>query len=74
MLINTYTKGAFGVIKVLEDLTLHANPSTLKRIVEDFVAKGVLNVAFSFTPATFPSSRLMAHRANCSREKAESSR
>jgi len=60
MLINTYTKGKFGVIKVLEDLTLHANPSTLKRLVEDFVAKGILNVAFSFTPATFPSSRLMA--------------
>ena len=60
MLINTYTTGKFGVIKVLEDLTLHANPSTLKRMVEDFVAKGIMNVAFSFTPKTFPSSRLMA--------------
>jgi hypothetical protein len=60
MLINTYTKGKFGVINVLEDLTLHANPSSLKTIVDDFASKGVLHVAFAFTPNTFPSSRLMS--------------
>jgi anti-anti-sigma regulatory factor len=64
MLINTYTKGKFGVINVLEDLTLHANPSSLKTIVDDFASKGVLHVAFAFTPNTFPSSRLMAVLVN----------
>jgi hypothetical protein len=60
MLLNTYVRGKFGIIQVLEDLTIHTDPSPLRRMVDDFAQKGVVNVAFSFTPKTFPSSRLMA--------------
>jgi anti-anti-sigma regulatory factor len=60
MLFSTYTRARYGIIKVLEDLTIHTDPGTLKRLVEDFTHKGIYNIAFSFTPRTFPSSRLMA--------------
>ncbi|EFK95005.1 hypothetical protein LDC_2983 [sediment metagenome] len=60
MLLDTYRRGRFGIIKVLEDLTIHTDPGPLKRIVEDYLQKGIVKVAFSFTSRTFPSSRLMA--------------
>ena len=60
MLLDTYKRGKFGIIKVYEDLTIHTDPSPLRRIVEDYVQKGIKQIAFNFTPKTFPSSRLMA--------------
>jgi hypothetical protein len=60
MLLDIHKRGQYGVVRVLEDLTINTDPGRLRKIVEDYVAKGTFNVAFSFTPSTFPSSRLMA--------------
>jgi anti-anti-sigma regulatory factor len=60
MLLDTGKRGRFGIVRILEDLTIHTDPGPLKKIVEDYAARGTFNVAFSFTPGTFPSSRLMA--------------
>lgn len=66
MLIENYTKGNYLVLKVMEDLTINHNPSTLKQIVAEYITQGKTHIAFSFTPKTFFTSRLISVITACS--------
>jgi anti-anti-sigma factor len=60
MLFETETCGTYTIIRIQEDITLHHNPSNLKKVIEELVATGVVRIALAFTPGTYPSSRLIA--------------
>jgi hypothetical protein len=67
MLIETVPSGKYQIVRVLEDLTFHHNPSKIRHIVSDLIERGFFHIALSFTPDTYPSSRLISMILTCSR-------
>jgi anti-anti-sigma regulatory factor len=65
MNVDFRQKGSYEIIRVCQDLTIHHNPGPLKQFAAEALKQGRRNVAFSFAPETFPSSRLIAVLVSC---------
>ncbi len=58
--IESYPKFSYQVISVLDDVRTDTEIDELKRIIEEKVERGMVNLALSFQPTCFPSSRFIA--------------
>ncbi len=67
MRFETAQCGKFRVVRIRDSLTIHDNPRELKQIASDLLSRGIGEIAFSFTPDTFMSSRLLAVLVACCR-------
>jgi anti-anti-sigma factor len=65
MNIKRHEKNAHVVLKVTEDLGIRSDLSELRDAVEHCLDKGARNIAVSFTPNSFLSSRAVAVCAQC---------
>ena len=66
MLIEAGDKGSYKVLRIKEDLSVNSDLTELRSIVNDYIAKGSKDFAFSFTKNSFLYTRSIAVLITCS--------
>jgi len=65
MNLDLYPHGTFQIIKVKEDLSVISELSELRAIIEGYLAEGKVNIAVSFTNASYIYSGAIAVLIQC---------
>jgi anti-anti-sigma factor len=53
MLIESYHQHGYQILSIKEDLTISSDLSELKALVQGYMQKGITDIAFSFTEASY---------------------